>query len=119
MTHHDPNIDRAHDRPGNTIATRGAPKRMEPVSVHAGMTRRQMDMNGIGHAIGSAPDASADSPLDKTAPGKTFSPARPMIGQRSRIMDTAHGGQPRPTQRLRLDLNRQRNSKGVSPRAAQ
>lgn len=48
----------------------------------------------MSHAIGSAPDASAANPLDKTVPGKTFSDPRPTIGQRSRTRDTVHGGAP-------------------------
>jgi hypothetical protein len=93
--HHDPNIARQHDRPmTDNIATRGAPKRMHPVALHNSATPQQRAMRGMGHAIGSAPDASAANPLDKTAPGKAFAPAAPVIGQRSRSHDTAHGGRP-------------------------
>lgn len=97
--HHDPNAPRVHDgmaeRASGNIARAGKPKAFHPVSVHNGMTERQRDKLGMGHAIGSAPDASAANPLDTTVPGKTFTPAAPVIGHRSRINnDDLHGGLP-------------------------
>jgi hypothetical protein len=93
--HHDPNIARQHDRPmTDNIATRGKPKVLHPVALHNSATRRQVELKGMGHPIGSAPDASAANPLDKTASGKTFAPAAPVIGQRSRSADSLHGARP-------------------------
>src|ERR1700731_4171635 len=83
--HHDPTIARQGDRHmTDSIPTRGAPNRMHAVSVHNGMTERQREFKGMGHAIGSAPDASSANPLAPPVPGKTFAPAAPVIGQRSR-----------------------------------
>jgi hypothetical protein len=84
---------KGHAVAGN-IARNGAPKVHADVPVHGGMTRRQVELKGMGHAIGSAPDASAANPLDKTVPGKTFAPVQAYPGMRSRSHDTAHGGQP-------------------------
>jgi hypothetical protein len=66
------------------------------VPVHGGMVTRSR-ATGVFHMGADAlsrADASAANPLDKTAPGKTFAPAAPVIGQRSRSHDTAHGGRP-------------------------
>jgi hypothetical protein len=77
----------------------GAPKRptLTP-PVHPGMTPMQQQLKGMGHAIGSAPDASAANPLDPTAPGKRLTPPRASWGnpggdwlakQGARVVDEA------------------------------
>jgi hypothetical protein len=73
---------RGHAHPD--IARDGAPKRVEKVLVHGGMTRRQMAGFAMGHANATAPDANPASPLSKEPQGKNFAPVRAVPGQRSR-----------------------------------
>jgi hypothetical protein len=80
---------KGHHVPGN-IARDGAAKVHHDVPVHGGMTARQHELKGMGHSIGSAPDASAASPLDPPPQMKRFDPAPPVPGQRSRTRDTLH-----------------------------
>ena len=98
LIHHDPNVartaDNMRDVTKSNLARDGAPKRLHPVAYHSGNTRQQIDMAGVGgmgHAT-KAPDASAANPLAPTVPGKTFAPAQPVPGQRSRIVNDKLGG---------------------------
>ena len=98
LVHHDANAARASDgateRASGNIARSGAPKAFHPTPIHSGMTQRQTDMLGMGHSIGSAPDASAANPLDTTVVGKHLSPPMAHRSMRSRINDTPHSGAP-------------------------
>lgn len=98
LVHHDPNVPRASDgvaeRASGNIARAGKAKAFHPVSVHVGMTERQTDMLGMGHALGSAPDASAANPLAPEPLGKHIAPVPVSPGMRSRTMDTLHSGAP-------------------------
>jgi len=76
---------RGHTHPGN-IARDGAPKRVTPIEVAQGMTRRQQSGFAMGHANASAPDANPASPLAKIPEGKAFvgKPVQAVPGMRSR-----------------------------------
>lgn len=64
-----------HQKTPNTIAQKSTTPKMHPaVPIHKNMTARQQELRGMGHAVGSAPDASAANPLDPTAPGKVEKP---------------------------------------------
>ena len=98
LVHHDPNVARASDgiqeRASGNLARSGAPKAFHPVAVHGGMTERQIGFDAMGHARGSAPDASSANPLDPTTVAKNITPAPVSFGMRSRTLDTPHSGAP-------------------------
>jgi hypothetical protein len=48
------------------------------------MTPQQHALNGMGHAMGSGPDASAANPLDPEAPGKRLAAVAVHPGMASR-----------------------------------
>jgi hypothetical protein len=59
----------------------------EPAPIHGGMSARAQataGLGGMGHAVGSAPDASAANPLDPTAPEKRLTPVPVTPGMRNR-----------------------------------
>lgn len=80
-THHEPNLARLGDNAGAGLARAGAPKKLQPVSLHNGATEQQRKMTGMGHPVAGAPDASSANPLDPTVPGKRLTPPRASWGQ--------------------------------------
>lgn len=77
-THHTPaHVARGmeHQKTPNTIAQKSSTAKMHlDVPIYNAMTPMQQQLRGMGHAVGSAPDASAANPLDPTVPGKRLSP---------------------------------------------
>jgi hypothetical protein len=77
-THHTAaNIARGqeHQQTEDTIARKSSTMKVHlDVPIHSGMTPMQQQLKGMGHAVGSAPDASSANPLDPTAPGKCEKP---------------------------------------------
>jgi hypothetical protein len=83
--HHDPNEARKGDV---GIAPKfmkpAAKKVMHPVSLHNSATEQQKALTGMGHAMGSAPDANPANPVSKEPNRKTFAPVAVSPGMRSR-----------------------------------
>jgi hypothetical protein len=76
-THHAAPVARGmeHQAADGSIARTGTTGKIQPdTPIHSGMTPMQQQLRGMGHAVGSAPDASAANPLDPTVPGKRMSP---------------------------------------------
>jgi hypothetical protein len=71
-----------HAAPG--IARDGAPKRVEKVLIHGGMTSRQLALKGMQHGNSTEPDANPSSPLSKEPQGKRLAPVAVTPGMRSR-----------------------------------
>jgi hypothetical protein len=87
-THHTPAwAARGQEAQQHTRATLGKPAKAKTgyaISVHSAMTDQQKQLNGMGHNIQGAPDASSSNPLAPTAPGKRLSPPMTKPGMRSR-----------------------------------
>lgn len=76
-THHTaaPSRGLEHQQTDDTLPRKSTTGKIQPnVPIHSGMSRMQQQLKGMGHAIGSAPDAGAADPLAPTVPGKRMSP---------------------------------------------
>lgn len=60
----------------DNVARNGKPKDYAATNVAHGMTDQQKKMQGMGHPIQGAPDASSSNPLDPTVMGKRLTAPR-------------------------------------------
>lgn len=74
---------------GSIARTSSTPKLHLDVPLHSGMTPMQQQLRGMGHAVGSAPDASAANPLDPTTVSKCEKPLMTHPGMTRQQNDAA------------------------------